>query len=97
VVAGSVIGLIALAFLGAGGVTAWATTTQRDAAGYLSTESRGLDTPSYAITSENFRIRGPVGWFAPAHFIGTIRVRATNADPNNDVFIGISPEAPFHR
>jgi hypothetical protein len=97
VVAGSVIGLIALAFLGAGGVTAWATTTQRDAAGYLSTESRSLDTSSYAITSENFRIRGPVGWFAPAHLLGTIRVRATNADPNNAVFIGISPEAPFHR
>ncbi len=97
VVAGSLVGLIGLAFLGTGGVTAWATTTQRDAAGYLSTESRSLDTSSYAITSENFRIRGPVGWFAPTNVIGTIRVRATSADPQDAVFIGIGPEAPFHR
>jgi hypothetical protein len=93
VVAGSVVGLAALGVLGAGGVAAWATTTQRDAAGYLTTESRSLDTSSYAITSENIHLSGPVGWWAPTGLLGTIRVRATNVDPQASVFIGVGPTA----
>jgi hypothetical protein len=91
VVAGSVVGLAALGVLGAGGVAAWATATQRDAAGYLTTESRSLDTSSYAITSEHIQLSGPLGWWAPTRLLGTIRVRATNADPQVPVFIGVGP------
>lgn len=91
VVAGSVVGLLALGILSAGGVAVWATTTQRDTAGYLTTESRSIDTSSYAITSDDIHLGGPVGWLAPARLLGTIRVRATSVNPKVPVFVGIGP------
>lgn len=89
VVSGAIVGLLALGLLGAGAVATWATTTQRDDAGYLTTATRSLDTSSYAITSDSIRLRGPAGWFTPSRLLGTIRVRATSTDPKASVFIGI--------
>ena len=61
-VIGSVLGLIALAVLAGAGAATWATNSERDSAGFLTSDIHRIATPSYAITSEaSTWVSGPTG------------------------------------
>lgn len=94
VVAGCILGLVSLGLLGFGGWATWTTTTQRDAAGYLTASTHTIATAGPVITS------GEVGELADQAWggmLGTVRVRATSTDPNAGVFIGVAPTAAVDR
>jgi hypothetical protein len=96
-VIGSVLGLVSLALLAAGGVATWATNTQRDAAGFLTSDTRSFATSSYAVTSGGIDLGTPTGWISPSDALGTVRIRATAIDPSKDVFLGIAPQSAVDR
>ena len=50
-VVGSIVTLVALGLLIAGGVLGWAHAFERDSDGYLTTHAQRLRTPTYALTS----------------------------------------------
>ena len=91
-VAGSLLGLVSLAALVAGGVATWADNTQRDSAGYLTSSTHTFATPSYAITSDRIDlVHSDV--LDTSSVLGKVRIRATAIDPTKAVFIGIAPRA----
>jgi hypothetical protein len=92
-VIGSVLGLVSLGFLGAGGVATWATNTQRDAAGYLTSSTRSFVTSSYAVASEAIDLWSATDWVTPGDILGTLRIRATSLDPAKNVFVGVGPKS----
>lgn len=95
-VIGCILGLISLGPLAAGGFATWATSTQRDAAGYL-TSTLTIGTAGHAITSEQIDFWTATDWVTPADVVGTIRIRASAADSAAGVFIGVAPTAAVDR
>ena len=93
VVIGSVLGLVSLGLLAAGGVATWATNTQRDAAGYLTTGERTFSTAAYAVTSDRVDFGSASDWITPGDALGTVRIRATATNSTTPVFIGVAPQA----
>jgi hypothetical protein len=91
-VIGSLLGLVSFGLLAAGGVATWATNTQRDSAGYLTSDTRTFSTAAYAVTSEGIDLGSSSDWATPRDFLGTLRVRATATDPAKAVFIGVAPQ-----
>ena len=83
---GSIVVLIALAFLAGGGIGLWALG-ERDSSGYFTTATHELSSGSYAIASESVDVDGDVpGWFGDR--FATARIEASSAQP---VFLGIAP------
>jgi hypothetical protein len=93
VVIGSFLGLASLGLLAAGGVATWATNTQRDASGYLTSDSRTFSTAGYAVSSDAIDLGSSADWITPGDVLGTVRVRATATDPTGSVFLGVAPKA----
>lgn len=91
-VIGSLLGLTSLGLLGAGGVATWATNTQRDTAGYLTTDTRTFTTATYAVTSDQIDLGTSTDWITPGDVLGTVRFRATAIDPTKAVFVGVAPQ-----
>ena len=91
-VAGSVLALASIGLLAAGGAVAWLDNTQRDAAGYLTSDSHVFTTPGYAITSDRIDM-GSSDVAAPSAFLGTLRFQVTSRNPATPVFVGIAPRA----
>ncbi len=96
-VIGSVLGLIALAVLAGAGAATWATNSQRDSAGFLTSDTHRFATPSYAITSGGIDLGTGTDWVTPADIFGTVRIRATATDPTAGVFIGVGSQAAVDR
>jgi hypothetical protein len=94
---GSLLGLASLGLLAAGGVATWATSTQRDAAGYLTTDTRTFDTSSYAITSDGIDLGTATDVITPGDVLGTVRLRATATDPAKHLFIGVGRKDAVER
>jgi hypothetical protein len=92
-VIGCVLGLIALGVLAAAGAATWATSSQRDSAGFLNSDTHRFATPSYAITSGGIDLGTGTHWLTPADIFGKVRIRATATNPTAGVFIGVGPEA----
>jgi len=92
-VIGCVLGLIALGVLAAAGAATWATSSQRDSAGFLNSDSHRFTTPTYAITSGGIDLGTGTHWLTPADIFGKVRIRATATNPTAGVFIGVGPEA----
>jgi hypothetical protein len=90
-VAGSLLALVSLALLVGGGIAAWADNTQRDSAGYLSTNTHSFATGAYALTSGKIDLGSSADVFTPSDFLGTVRTRVTPANPRSSVFVGIAP------
>ena len=89
---GSIVVLIALAFLAGGGVGLWALG-ERDSSGYFTTGTHELSSSSYAIASESLDVDGDVpGWFGDR--FATARIEASSAQP---VFIGIARASDVER
>jgi hypothetical protein len=89
---GVLIGLIALGLITGGAFATWATNSQRDAGGFLSTDSHSFSTSTYAITSENIDLGSSSDW-TPSSVLGTLRIRATPTGQSKGVFIGVGPQA----
>ena len=96
-VVGCLLGLVSLGLLAGGGAATWATTTQRDSAGYLTTDTHDIVTSTYAVTSEDIDFVDWTGPITPADVLGDVRVRATAIDPKQSVFIGVGPKASVDR
>jgi hypothetical protein len=96
-VVGSLLGLVSLGLLAGGGVATWATNTQRDAAGYLTSHTRTFSTASYAVTSDGIDLGSSTGWITPGDVLGTVRIRATATEPGRAVFLGVGPQAAVDR
>lgn len=89
-VAGGILGLASLGLLGAGGWATWQTTTQRDAAGYLTTSTHNVAAAGPAITSIEVGELADRAWSGA---LGDVRLRATSTDRATGVFIGVAPTA----
>jgi hypothetical protein len=90
---GCVLGLIALGILAAAGAATWATSSQRDSAGFLNSDTHRFTTPTYAITSGGIDLGTGTHWLTPADIFGKVRIRATATNPTTGVFIGVGPQA----
>jgi hypothetical protein len=82
IVAGGVVGLLAMLALVVGGTAIWADTTQRDAHGYVSTNTHSYASPTRAIATDGVTIGSEV----PGWLVGKVRLEASSAKP---FFIGI--------
>lgn len=88
VVVGSLLVLVALVILGAGGTALWADLTQREA-GYVTTDTHEFSTAGSALATEETHLGSAgVGWLYSPHLLGKVRIRATamGAAP---LFVGI--------
>ena len=91
-VVGSIVVLVALAFLAVGGAGLWALG-ERDSSGYFTTATHQLSTSSYAIATESLDVDSDVpGWFGDR--FATARIEASSGQP---VFIGIGPARDVER
>ncbi len=90
-VVGALLALTAAGLFTGGGLALWADRTQRDTAGYLTTETQRFATATYALATEgiDLRVDGPDWLYA----LDTVRIRATGADPATPLFVGVAREA----
>ncbi|HET9077156.1 MAG TPA: DUF4389 domain-containing protein [Acidimicrobiales bacterium] len=92
VVAGSIMAVVSVGLLAAGGAATWLDNTQRDASGYLTSDAHAFATSAYAITSDRIDL-GSSEVVAPSAIIGTVRFEVTARDPARPVFVGIAPRS----
>ncbi len=92
VVAGSLMAVVSVGLLAAGGGATWLNNTQRDGTGYLTSDPRTFTTPAPAITSERIDL-GTSEVVAPSAVLGTVRFVVTARDPAQKVFVGIAPRS----
>ena len=94
-VAGSLLAFISLGLLAGGGAATWATNTQRDSAGFVTTGAHPFSTGSYALTSGKIDLGS--GMLTTADLLGTVRLRVTPSDPQRPVFVGISSQTAVNQ
>jgi hypothetical protein len=83
-VGGIVLALLALTVAAAGGTGIWATTTQKDDHGYLSTDRHAFRSPARAITTGSIDLDTGI----PQWLLGKIRIEAESGA--RSVFVGIA-------
>ena len=86
---GTLLILVALALLGAGGTGVWADLTQRDA-GYVTTDVHAFSTSGAALATEPTHLGSSgVGWLYSPGLLGKLRIRVTPASSHTALFVGI--------
>lgn len=90
VVIGCLLLLPAVAAAVGGGALLWANSTQRDAAGYFTSETHRLETPRSAITSDEVDLGFDTQRAADLGNLATVRLRVDGTG-EAPVFIGIGP------
>jgi uncharacterized protein DUF4389 len=90
VVVASLAVLAGLAALVGGGIALVYDQTQRNASGYLMTDSTSYSTNTYALVSDSYRTGAAGDVFVARDMLGTIRIRTQSTRP---VFVGIGPAA----
>jgi hypothetical protein len=88
-VAASILALVSLGLVAAGGTGIVLDQTQRDSSGYLMTSTEPYSTSTYALVSAGYRGGTAGDWFVNRDQIGTVKLRTNSARP---VFIGIGPQ-----
>jgi hypothetical protein len=97
-VIGVLLALVSVGLLGGGGTVLWADTTQRDAAGYLTTSGHQFSTSGSALASERIDLGSTgTGWLYTPALAGTVRIRVTPVHPSPALFVGIGPSADVDR
>jgi hypothetical protein len=95
-VAGTVLVLVSLALLGAGGAGLWADSTQRDA-GYVTTGTHEFSTPGSALVTERTHLGSAgVGWLYSPGLLGKVRIRVTPLG-GGPLFVGIARTSDVDR
>jgi hypothetical protein len=96
-VIGSLLVLLSLGLLGAGGTGVWADRTQRDA-GYATTGVHHFSTAGSALATEETHLGSSgVGWLYSPGLLGKVRIRVTPTSPGSAVFVGIGRSADVDR
>lgn len=97
-VIGVLLALVSLCLLGGGGTALWADTTQRDAAGYLTTSAHEFATAGSALASERIDLGSAgTGWLYTPALAGTVRIRVTPVHASPALFVGIGPSGDVDR
>jgi len=93
-VAGSIVTLLALAILAAGGLLLAINETKRDSDGFFSTASEAYTSDGYAIVSDDLDVGtdGP-DWLFQEGRMATLRLRGSSQEAGSEFFIGIAPTA----
>ena len=96
-VIGSLLVLVSLALLGAGGTALWADRTQRDG-GYATTDVHDFSTAGSALAtvSTEFGSAG-VGWLYAPSLLDEVRIRVTPTSSYSALFVGIGPSTDVDR
>ncbi|MGE5290067.1 MAG: DUF4389 domain-containing protein [Micromonosporaceae bacterium] len=90
VVIGSVLLLVSLGFLGAGGAAVWANTAARQG-GYVDLGTTTYSTGGYALASDTVSLHTVgTGWDAAKSLFGTVRLRVQSVSGPAPVFVGIA-------
>lgn len=90
VVAGSLLGLIALGLIAAGVAGLVWNGSQRDD-GYLTSSTVQFRSAGYAVSGDRVRVGGENGdWGWQSSLLGKVRVRVTPADSGRPIFVGIA-------
>ena len=93
---GSLLVVIALILLGAGGTALWADRTQRDA-GYATTDVHDFSTEGSALATEPTDLGSSgVGWLYSPGVLGKVRIRVTPSS-RSPVFVGIARSTDVDR
>jgi hypothetical protein len=90
VVVASLAVLAGLAALAGGGIALVFDQTQRDASGYLMTDTTAYSTDTYALVSDSYRTGAAGDRMVARDMLGTVRIRTQSTRP---VFVGIGPAA----
>lgn len=94
---GSLLVLLSLGLLGAGGTALWADLTQRED-GYVTTGVHDFSTAGSALATEKTELGAAgFGWLYAPGVLGKVRVRVTPASADGPVFVGIGPSADVDR
>lgn len=94
---GSLLALLGVALLGAGGTGVWADLTQRDA-GYVTTGAHEFSTSAAALATEPTHLGSPgVEWLYSPGLLGTVRIRVTPLHAGSALFVGIAHSSDVDR
>ena len=97
-VIGSLLVLSSVGLLGGGAVALWADVTQRDPAGYVTTDVHAFSTSGSALATEPAELDSPgVGWLYSSVLLGNVRIRVTPANSDSALFVGIGPSDEVDR
>jgi hypothetical protein len=88
IVAGSVIGLLAIVLLAVGAVALWGNG-EKDDQGYLSTGTERYVTGGHAIVTEELEVDDVPGWVVDRDGAGKVRLQVSSRD-DAPVFVGIA-------
>src|SRR4051794_9747273 len=90
-VCGVLLLLPGIGLLAGGGVLLWADRFGRDDAGYLSSASRTVTSPGYALSSGQVDLTTGANWVPLSATLGTARIDVTRSGAGGEVFVGIAP------
>jgi len=96
-VIGTVLVLLALVLLGAGGTGLWADRTQREG-GYVTTDEHEFTSAGSALATEDTHLGSAgIGWLYSPSLLGKIRIRVTPMNSDRPAFVGIGRSADVDR
>jgi hypothetical protein len=94
---GTLLVLVSLVLLGAGGTGVWADRTQRDG-GYVTTDVHEFSTSGSAVATVSTELGSAgVGWLYAPGLLDTVRIRVTPASAGPPLFVGIGPSTDVDR
>ncbi len=97
-VIGALLVIVSIGLLGAGGTALWADLTQRDPAGFVTTDVHTFSTSGSALVTDPVELDSPgVGWLYSAVVLGEVRIRITPVGSDSPVFVGIGPSKDVDR
>lgn len=97
-VIGALLVLVSVGLLGVGGTVSWADLTQRDPAGYVTTNVHTFSTSGSALVTDPVELDSPgVGWLYSSVVLGEVRIRVTPVGSDSPVFVGIGPSNDVDR
>jgi hypothetical protein len=94
---GTLLGLLALTLIGAGGTALWADRTQRDG-GFVTTDLHEFSTSGSALATDETELGSAgVGWLYGPGLLGKVRIRVTPRDVGSRLFVGIGRSSDVDR
>ena len=98
VVIGSLLALVSVGLLGAGGTAMWADLTHRDGAGFVTSDVHEFSTAGSALATDPVELGDPgIGWLYSGIVLGEVRIRVEPSEPGSTLFVGIGPTADVDR